>query len=85
MVCVVVLVSSSFASCTGVSAAVTVPAKKMSDRQLGRRKFFIIKIVIGQSGAYIEGNEFKMQYKASRTGRCRLAPEFLFRRASGVG
>jgi hypothetical protein len=35
----------------------------MSDRQLGRRKLFIIKIVIGQSGAYIEGNEFKMQCK----------------------
>ena len=51
MVCVVVLAGSSFASCTGVSAAVAVPAKKMSDRQLGRRKLFIIYIVIGQSGA----------------------------------
>ena len=80
MVCVVVLASSSFASCTVGSAAMPVPAKKMSDRQLGRRRLFIINIVIGRSGPYIEGDEFEMQCKVFRTGRCRLEPEFLFRK-----
>ena len=63
MVCVVVLASSSFASCTGVSAAMPIPVKKISDRQLVRMKLFIINMVIGQSGEYIEGDTCKMQYK----------------------
>jgi hypothetical protein len=40
-----------------------VPAKKISDRVLVRIKLFIINMVIGQSGAYIEGDTRKMQYK----------------------
>ena len=51
MVCAPVLASSSFASCTAVSAATPVAAKKMSDRQLVRRKVFISYTVIGQSVA----------------------------------
>jgi 5-keto 4-deoxyuronate isomerase len=63
VVCEFVLAVSSFANCTGVSAAWQVAVNKMNDRQLDRRKLFIINIINDQSCAYIEGDAFKMQHQ----------------------